>query len=870
MRTTAYQKAVVMKYVDNLIAWGDQLFRRDTIESINEATQLYVLAGEILGRRPDETPPRAYPEVQTFNTLAPNLDAFSNALVDIEDLVTPSGGGGGDGTQQPPVTLPGILYFCVPRNDRLLSYWDTVADRLFKIRHCMNIEGAVRQLPLFEPPIDPGLLVRAAAAGVDLTSVLSDVSAAPPQYRFNVLAQKASELCAETKSLGQAILSALEKRDAERLALLRAEHETAVAGLVELVRGLQVDEAAQSRTALLASRASAVTRYLHFQRLLGVTSPQTPNIGDVIPEGSPSQHVVIAEEGGVKTIPFERQELSKLRDADASQGTAADWELASGIAHAVPNFNIEPWGLGTTFGGSNVGAALGAVAGRFRADAGEASSEAAKAAKLATYALRAHDWLLQSNSAAREIMQIDQQILGADIRRQIADQELRNQRRQLENAREAQAFLEEKYTNQELYGWMTGQLATLYFQAYQLTYEVAKRAERAFQAELGLRDSSFIRFGYWDSLKRGLLAGERLYQDLKRMEVAYLDQNRREHEITKTVSMAQLDPLALMALRRTGSCTVRLPEALFDVDFAGHYMRRIKAINVSIPSVVGPYTNVSCTLTLLRSSLRHANTLVNGAYGRQEGDPRFVDNVGASRAVALSGAREAGGTFEDNLREDRFLAFEGRGVISEWRLELPARFRQFDYDSITDVIWRIRYTARDGGALAAQQATLELQNAVNELVATEGRQGLALLMSLRHDLGSDWHLFLNPPAAAAGDQMLTIRLSTDRFPFVFHDRGIHIAGMDLFVEIAAAFAEDYNAKTLKLAFGPGDVAPTNPLDLVPWNGLLRGTLTTGGSPGHWTLAAWREDDAGAMPAEHLPLDPAALRNLYLICRYTCG
>ena len=42
-----------MRYLDNLIAWGDQLFRRDTIESINEATQLYVLAAEILGPRPE-------------------------------------------------------------------------------------------------------------------------------------------------------------------------------------------------------------------------------------------------------------------------------------------------------------------------------------------------------------------------------------------------------------------------------------------------------------------------------------------------------------------------------------------------------------------------------------------------------------------------------------------------------------------------------------------------------------------------------------------------------------------------------------------------------------------------------------------------
>ncbi len=52
------------------------------------------------------------------------------------------------------------LYFCVPRNDKLLSYWDTVADRLFKIRNSLNIQGIFRQLPLFEPPIDPAMLAQ--------------------------------------------------------------------------------------------------------------------------------------------------------------------------------------------------------------------------------------------------------------------------------------------------------------------------------------------------------------------------------------------------------------------------------------------------------------------------------------------------------------------------------------------------------------------------------------------------------------------------------------------------------------------------------------------------------------------------------------
>ena len=102
-----------------------------------------------------------------------------------------------------------------------LRYWDTISDRLFKIRHCQNIEGVVRQLPLFEPPIDPELLVKATQAGLSLTSILNDVNIGLPNYRFQVLLQKANELCNDVKTLGSLVLSALEKKDAEYLALLQ-------------------------------------------------------------------------------------------------------------------------------------------------------------------------------------------------------------------------------------------------------------------------------------------------------------------------------------------------------------------------------------------------------------------------------------------------------------------------------------------------------------------------------------------------------------------------------------------------------------------------------------------------------------------------
>jgi hypothetical protein len=51
-RPTGYMLKTVMAYLDNLIAWGDSLFQQYTIETINEATQLYIMAANILGLKP--------------------------------------------------------------------------------------------------------------------------------------------------------------------------------------------------------------------------------------------------------------------------------------------------------------------------------------------------------------------------------------------------------------------------------------------------------------------------------------------------------------------------------------------------------------------------------------------------------------------------------------------------------------------------------------------------------------------------------------------------------------------------------------------------------------------------------------------------
>ena len=91
-------------------------------------------------------------------------------------------------------------------------------------------------------------------------------------------------------------------------------------------------------------------------------------------------------------------------------------------------------------------------------------------------------------------------------------------------------------------------------------------------------------------------------------------------------------------LRTTGTCTVSIPEWLYDLDCPGLYMRRIKTLALSIPSVIGPYTSVNCVLTLQRSTIR-VSSLAGSGYTRDADNPddRFVDYLGSTDEIVTSG-----------------------------------------------------------------------------------------------------------------------------------------------------------------------------------------------------------------------------------------
>lgn len=801
-RPVAYMKRVVMSYLDNLIAWADNLFNTDSREALNEATLLYIIAAEILGPQPvGVTPPQHVDE--SYADLEPKLDAFANALVDIENIVSGGGGGGGGGGDGMPA--PQTFYFKIPPNERLLGYWATVADRLFKLRHCQNIEGVTRELALFDAPIDPGLLVQAQAAGVDIGSVISDLQAPRPGYRFVSLYSQALEFCGAVQQYGGKLLAALERNDAEALALLVANQQMQLQRDADQVLQAKVDEAQKQIDALEQTLALAQAKF---------------DDADSAPWANEAEYTSLSITGALLT--------GKL-------AVAIGYAIAGGLS-ALPNFGLGVAGFGgspaadATYGGSNASDAAknAAKAGEVLADVLEKGSELAKT--VGEFMQRADENEEKATEAGIEKQRTEAEIAAAQIRLAIAAQEQVNHQAQADRLQQQIDFLTDRFTSRDLYDWMIGALADTYFQSYRLAYKLCKQVERCYRYELGLTASSFVRFGNWDSLKKGLLAGESLSHDLRRMQASYIEQNARRFETSRYVSLAAHDPQALLRLLETGSCTFDLPEALFDGDYPGHYQRRLQRVSVTVvyPDP-GRFDNVKATLTLTKNSVRMTTDLGAG-YPRQAGaDPRFVDQFGAvPQRIVLGNAQDDPGLFltalDENLGDPRYLPFEGAGAISSWHLELPAETNDIDLATVADVTLHLHYTSLDGGNSFKQ--AVEADNASNVPNA-----GVLLLSATKDFSESAWQSFLAGPGGG-GDQTLTLNVSASKFPRWARGKTVVINGLTV-------FATSLQPGTFVLA--PQAPLPGGDVTLNPVAGVTEPNVASGAvavaaeSPGSWTF-----------------------------------
>ncbi|KAF3909951.1 hypothetical protein ABW20_dc0104619 [Dactylellina cionopaga] len=753
-RPAVYMKRFVIKYIEALVAQGDIFFRGNSLETIPMAIQRYTEALQLFGPPHQITTRKTKRSMETYLTMEDFLNDFSSANVSME-LQFPFFDFAGYGNapekkrELPSNSIPsfGLVYspyFYVPPNPQISALRDLIDDRLYKIRNSLDINGNFQSYAIFEPAIDPSVLISAQQGSEAAARYLQDRDGPMPNYRFQYLLQKAFELCNELKAYSDSYLSIKEKQDAEELSRLHATQEAQIQKLQLGMKKLQKEEAMKSLETMKDTRSAHAARLKFYLDVTGDTK--------AIPGSNDKWEDIVQSFGKITPDDLrmsEQEDLDMTKSFYASKMSqlATDIDNTCSVLAMIPKLTtqVQPMGCGvsTQIDATLAIAGLGFTASVLRAGSQIASDEANRASKKAQLIRQLQDRRLQANMAARDLKNMDKQIEGQMVRIAICDAEINTQNEMIDNSAQVSEFMRSKYTNKELYGWMDKFVRDLSYQTYVIAIDTARKAEKAFLYERGPSAGTtllgkFLQPSYWDDGRDGAFAAQRLSLDLRKLEVEYTRKSSHDYEMVKHISLRQIDPWALLRLQLTGAANFEVPEVLFDLDFPGHYCRRIKTVSVTLPCITGPYTNMGCSLKLLEHRYRLSMNAPGASYYPDipEADPRFTSDKVPITAVAVSSGRDDSGVFELNLRDERWIPFEGAGALSKWRIELPPN-AMYDYTTISDVVIQMRYTALEGGGAWRKVAGDAVKNFMN---GADGREndGQMILFDLKNEIPDYW------------------------------------------------------------------------------------------------------------------------------------
>ncbi|KAK3192711.1 hypothetical protein K4F52_001065 [Lecanicillium sp. MT-2017a] len=649
-------RAATLEYIETLLLWADSLFAQNSQETYQKALTILSVASRVLGPKPRKV--QAADLTEGKMTVA----AFQSSLP--------------------------------PLNPRLTCLYEAVDDRLSLIRRSFNS----RRLP-------GGVICRDLAAWGSAHKFGDKPECCGPSssdscgtgclficsqgYRFNTILARAVQWVAMVKSTGAALMSAFERGDNEALSGLKSSQERQITELGRDVSQNQYRAADWDVQALDKQMESATTKLEHYQKLIreGLNFNEMGFIFGTTASMASRTSANISESVG--------------------QGMATTPDMWVGIAGTMGTplqFQQMPMGV-------KLGTGFAAAARILNTVADVSSSAAGLHSGVGGWDRREQEWRHQADLTVYEIQQIKRQRLAARRRLEISLRELNNTERRIEHLAETQAFLTNKFTKYELCLYLQQENSALYRKLYNTAFDVCHEAQQAARYELGDTNLDIIPLAAnaWDSLHEGLLAGEKLELALNSLERAYMNNNCREYELVKHVSLRLHFPAAFVLLKSTGYCEVDIPEWLFDLDYPGQYMRRIKSVSLTIPCVAGPYSGVHCRLQQLRSSIRVRPSIGECKTCRCEKpaegnnpcscihDPEVATRFAGTEAIATSSGQNDSGLFEINFNDPRYLPFEYTGAVSRWRIELPPENNQFDLDSLSDLVMHVNYTAREGG-----------------------------------------------------------------------------------------------------------------------------------------------------------------------------
>ena len=681
--------------------------------------------------------------------------------------------------------------FCIPPDPILQALRTHVEAQFFKLHSCCNIAGMVRQQDPYGAPTNTQSGLPTIGSGGQL-SLPGTVKIYPTQYRYTVLIDRAKQLVQLAAQIESSMLNAFEKGAAAAYTLLQARQDLEVAQAQVQLHNLLITEAQRGVDLAGIQKARAQKQADTYQTWLdaGMNEWETAMIADY-------QQAAQAQEEAAG-YAYMAQLLQAFTSAAAGgvTGAPAAMAFASGL---IP------------IGSAQTSATQTGIA---------KQADAQVSAVYASYEERAREWGLQQSLATFDVQIGDEQQQMANDHVDVVKQEQTVAKLQADHKKTIVDFLVNQFTSVELYDWMSATLEGVYSFFLQQATAIASLAQNQLAFERQEVPPQYIQADYWQSSsngqpsgstngtssdRHGLTGSARLLQDIYQLDQYAFESNKRKMQLTKTISLAQLDPYVFQRFRETGILSFTTPTELFDRDFPGHYLRLIKRVRTSLIALIPPVQGI------------HA-TLATGGVSRVVIGGDVYQTVVVRRdpeIVALSSALNATGVFELDTQSEFLLPFEGIGVDTSWEFRMPKAANHFDYSTIADALVTFEYTAL--------QSFDYYQQVIHSLKPTLSANNP---FSFRTQFADQWYDLHNPDQATPPPMVVHFRTGREDFPPNLDDLRIQ----HVLLYFVGAVQGEFEVNNLQLHFtAQGSMGPVGG-EVSTLSGMVN---TRSGSAGSW-------------------------------------
>ena len=175
--------------------------------------------------------------------------------------------------------------------------------------------------------------------------------------------------------------------------------------------------------------------------------------------------------------PAEKAQIATMTAAMILSAVSGAMETAASIGYAVPQQG-SPFAM--TYGGEQLGASLTKAAASLKMAAEFFNFGSSLSSLLGGFHRRSQDWELQKKLATVDIAQIGKQIAAAEVRVKISQKDIEITKQSIKHNESIETFMKGKFTNQQLYQWMSNKLSGIYFQTYNMAIDLAQAAQKAF------------------------------------------------------------------------------------------------------------------------------------------------------------------------------------------------------------------------------------------------------------------------------------------------------------------------------------------------------------------------------------------------------